>query len=239
MISDEISPGEYANFMVEMVENLIDRLLILPEVSRIVLTFNMPETMNIKDDSKIVCINNPVPSGFGANHNKAFRYCNTDYFCVLNPDIEILLNPFPLLITLMQSYPAEIAAPLVLSPIGIVEDSVRKFPSLVKLLLKLLGLSRNDYKITLGMPTFEPDWFAGMFMLFGSNTYIKLNGFDESYFLYYEDVDICWSAHQLGLKTVYCPEVSVVHHAQRASRHNFRHMRWHLRSMLRYLGKCV
>jgi GT2 family glycosyltransferase len=139
----------------------------------------------------------------------------------------------------MQSYPAEIAAPLVLSPIGMVEDSVRKFPSLGMLLLKLLGLSKNDYKITLGMPNFEPDWLAGMFMVFRSKTYIKLNGFDESYFLYYEDVDICRRAYKLGLKIVCCPQVSVVHHAQRASRHNFRHMRWHLGSMLRYLGKSV
>jgi GT2 family glycosyltransferase len=224
---------------IEMVNDLIDRLLKLPEVSRIVLTCNTPETLNIKDEEKMVCINNSVPKGFGANHNKAFSYCNTDYFCVLNPDIELTQNPFSILTSLMQSYPAEIAAPLVLSPIGMVEDSVRKFPSLGMLLLKLLGLSKNDYKITLGMPNFEPDWLAGMFMVFRSKTYIKLNGFDESYFLYYEDVDICRRAYKLGLKIVCCPQVSVVHHAQRASRHNFRHMRWHLGSMLRYLGKSV
>ena len=224
---------------IEMVNDLIDRLLKLPEVSRIVLTNNTPQTLNIKEEEKMVYINNSVPKGFGANHNTAFSYCTTDYFCVLNPDIELTQNPFSLLTSLMQSYPAEIAGPLVLSPIGMVEDSVRYFPSLGKLLLKLMGLSRNDYKITLGMPTFEPDWLAGMFMVFRSKTYKKLNGFDESYFLYYEDVDICRRASKLGLKIVCCPQVSVVHHAQRASRHNFRHMRWHLASMLRYLGKSV
>jgi GT2 family glycosyltransferase len=223
----------------EMVKKLIDILLTLPEVSRIVLTFNIPETLFIKDESKIICINNSIPNGFGANHNTAFSYCNTDYFCVLNPDIELLQNPFPLLISQMQSYPAEIAAPLVFSPIGMVEDSVRKFPSMFKLLLKLLGISRNDYQNKIGMTSFEPDWFAGMFMLFHSNTYLKLNGFDESYFLYYEDVDICRRAHQLSIKLVCCPDVFVVHHAQRASRKNFRHMRWHLASMLRYLSKTV
>ena len=223
----------------EMVIALINRLLMFREVSLIVVTINTPETFKISDDQRIVFINNQTPKGFGANHNAAFSYCTSDYFCVLNPDIELPQNPFPFLINFMKSYPAEITAPLVLSPNGLVEDSVRIFPTLSRLFFKALGVSRNDYQISIGMKTFEPDWFAGMFMLFGSNTYIKLNGFDESYFLYYEDVDICWRAHQLGLKIVYCPEVSVVHHAQRASRHNFRHMRWHLGSMLRYLGKSV
>jgi len=223
----------------EMVIALINRLLMFREVSLIVVTINTPETFKISDDQRIVCINNQNPKGFGANHNAAFSYCTSDYFCVLNPDIELPQNPFPFLINFMKSYPAEITAPLVLSPNGSVEDSVRIFPTLSRLIFKALGVSRNDYQITIGMTTFEPDWFAGMFMLFRSNTYIRLNGFDESYFLYYEDVDICWRAHQLGLKIVFCPEVSVVHHAQRASRHNFHHMRWHLTSMLRYLCKSV
>ena len=223
----------------EMVIALINRLLMFREISLIVLTINTPVTFKINDDQRIVCINNQTPKGFGANHNAAFSYCTSDYFCVLNPDIELPQNPFPFLINFMKSYPAEITAPVVLSPNGLVEDSVRIFPTLSRLIFKALGVLRNDYQILIGMKTFEPDWFAGMFMLFGSNTYIKLNGFDESYFLYYEDVDICRRAYKLGLKIVCCPQVSVVHHAQRASRHNFRHMRWHLGSMLRYLGKSV
>jgi GT2 family glycosyltransferase len=66
---------------------------------------------------------------------------------------------------------------------------------------------------------------------------MQLHGFDENYFLYYEDVDICRRARLMGLKIVCCPEVAVVHNAQRASRKNIHHMRWHIASMFRYLGK--
>lgn len=221
----------------DMASRLVKRLLLFTEVSRVVLTCNILEILHIADDARLVLIKNPTPKGFGANHNAAFRLCNTNYFCVLNPDIELPRNPFPFLTGAMQSFPADIAAPLVLASACTIEDNVRRFPTLSSLLLKALGGQDGRYIITPGQPSFEPDWVAGMFMLFWAKAYKKLHGFDESYFLYYEDVDICLRAHRFGLKVLCCPQVTVVHHAQRASRRNVRHMRWHFASMLRYLGK--
>jgi len=221
----------------DMTSRLLKRLLTFPEVSKVVLVCNIPESIPNTKNSRILRINNPLPKGFGANHNMAFSYCASEYFCVLNPDIELPQNPFPFLINAMQSQPSAMAAPLILAPNGMADDSVRYFPTLGTLIMKLLGGSNDRYKITPGQPPFEPDWIAGMFMLFQSNAYTKLHGFDENYFLYYEDVDICRRAHQLDLKIICCPEVAVVHHAQRASRKSLHHMRWHLASMYRYLSK--
>lgn len=221
----------------DMASRLLQNLLTFPEVSKVVLTCNIPESILTTENDRLIRVNNPVPKGFGANHNMAFSYCDTAYFCVLNPDIELPRDPFPMLISAMKSYPSEIAAPLVLTPKGMVEDSVRYFPTLGMLIMKLLGVSDGRYKITQGQPYFEPDWVAGMFMLFCAKAYKQLQGFDENYFLYYEDVDICRRAHQLGFKIVCCPEVAIVHHAQRASRKSIKHMRWHLASMYRYLRK--
>jgi len=221
----------------DMTSRLVQRLLKFPEVSKIVLICNIPETILETENNRVLRIDNPVPKGFGANHNMAFSYCTTEYFCVLNPDIELPQNPFPLLTIAMQSHQSGIAAPMVLAPNGEVEDSVRTFPTLGMLILKLLGMSDGRYKIIQGQLPFEPDWVAGMFLLFRSCAYMQLHGFDESYFLYYEDVDICRRAHQLGLKIVYLPQVAVIHNAQRASRKSVRHMRWHLGSLCRYLSK--
>jgi len=223
----------------EMLKSLLGRLLEFAEVSKVVVTHNIPDAFTSITNNRVLHIHNPIPKGFGANHNKAFSYCTTENFCVLNPDIEFTQNPFPHLTSVMKSFPAEIAAPLVIAPNGEVEDSARHFPTLGTLILKFLGVSDGRHIISQDTSPFEPDWVAGMFLLFRSCTYVQLDGFDECFFLYYEDVDICRRAHKLDKKIVYCPEVSVVHHAQRASRHNFRHMRWHLASMLRYLGKSV
>jgi len=221
----------------DMASRLVDRLLEFTEVSNVVLTCNIPEKLHLNDVAQVLRINNLVPKGFGANHNAAFKHCATNYFCVLNPDIELPSNPFPLLTVAMRSHLAEITAPLALATTGRVEDNVRRFPTASSLFLKALGGPDGRHKITPGQLPFEPDWVAGMFMLFSVKAYERLQGFDEKYFLYYEDVDICRRAHQLGLKIVCCPQVTVVHHAQRASRKSIRHMGWHLASMCRFLSK--
>ena len=74
-------------------------------------------------------------------------------------------------------------------------------------------------------------------MLFRSEDFARLKGFDERFFLYYEDVDICIRVWQLSLRVAACPRVSVVHHARRDSRRSLRHLRWHLESMGRYFLK--
>jgi hypothetical protein len=74
-----------------------------------------------------------------------------------------------------------------------------------------------------------------MFVLFRSADFARLGGFDERFFLYYEDVDICARAWKEGMRVATCPGVSAIHDAQRANRRDWRHMRWQLASMMRYL----
>ncbi len=72
-------------------------------------------------------------------------------------------------------------------------------------------------------------------MLFRSEVYSELAGFDERYFLYYEDVDLCRRLRRRGYDVRLLPSVSAVHDARRESRRSLRHLRWHLASMLRFM----
>jgi len=81
----------------------------------------------------------------------------------------------------------------------------------------------------------EVDWVAGMFMLFDSAVFRATSGFDEAYFLYYEDVDLCRRLRRAGRKVVYVPGAEVIHDAQRGSRRQLSLMRHHAASMLRFL----
>lgn len=200
----------------------------------IVLTSNVPENLDaVPADVEIV--RNTTRKGFGANHNAAFRHCDTPYFCVANPDIRLDSDPFPALLTALSDSKVGLAAPLVRSPLGAIEDSARKFPTFASLFSKALGRTSGlDYEMT--ATPLRPDWVAGMFMLFPSAIYRKLGGFDERYFLYYEDVDLCARLRREGLDVVLTPAAEVVHHAQRASRRNLRHAWWHAQSMLRFLS---
>jgi GT2 family glycosyltransferase len=188
-------------------------------------------------DARLLEIANHRPAGFAANHNAAFKHCTLPYFCSLNPDISLQNDPFLPLLAVMQETGAAIAAPLVRNPSGQIDDSVRCFPTIRSLLSKAMGRPCDNCKIDKSHSHLHPNWVAGMFMLFRSDEFRRLQGFDERFFLYYEDVDICARAWKAGMKVVACPSVSVVHDAQRTSHHNFRYMRWHLASMARYFYK--
>jgi len=220
-----------------MVERLVAALLDCPEVGQVIVTRNIPESLALPENARVTSIDNSQPAGFAANHNAAFCHCNQPYFCPINPDIRLLNNPFPALITSMKKKDAALAAPLVRNPSGKLEDNIRFFPTLRSLLLKLLSISDGRYLSADGPSVFCPEWVAGMFMLFRSADFRRLGGFDPRFFLYYEDVDICVRAWKAGIKVVACPAISVEHDAQRASHRNLRHLRWHLVSMARYFIK--
>lgn len=220
-----------------MVVRLIESLLACEEVKQIIVTRNIPEALAIPDSDRIVLLDNKTPKGFGENHNAAFQHCKQSYFCPLNPDIALQGDLFGVLVSEMEKSKAGIAAPLVVAPTGGVEDSVRHFPNLCSLARKICGGADGRYDLKLNDPVFSPDWVAGMCMLFRSADYARLNGFDQGYFLYYEDVDICARAWKAGMKVIVCPSVSVVHDARRDSHRSLRHLRWHLASMGRYFIK--
>ncbi len=220
-----------------MVAGLVEQLLACPEVGQVIVTYNVPEQTTVFSDHRVEVIVNRTPQGFGANHNAAFRRCREAFWGVLNPDIELTRNPFPDLLDVFKDESVGLAAPLVMHPSGGLEDSIRLFPTLTALLGKLMGCDNSRYAVLPGRPMFCPEWVAGMFMLFRASSFAALRGFDEGYYLYYEDVDICWRAWRMGKKVVACPSASVIHDARRASRGNWQHRRWHLASMLRFLAR--
>lgn len=224
----------------ELVSKLLEDLARCPYVSEIIVTQNIPEREILSPASlrsRIRLIRNDQPLGFAANHNQAFRQSRSSMFAVLNPDIRFEGDPFPKLMDPITASGVAIAAPAVHNPNGVLEDSIRRFPTLSSLVAKALHLSSGQIHFDAHSEYFCPDWVAGMFMLFRRETYADLGGFDEGFFLYYEDVDICVRAWRAGMKILVCPSVSVVHDARRDSHRSMLHLRWHLASMARYFAK--
>jgi N-acetylglucosaminyl-diphospho-decaprenol L-rhamnosyltransferase len=220
-----------------MVERLVQSLLDLPEVAQIIITQNIPESCLLTFPERVLCLQNLIPKGFAANHNAAFQHCCHPLFCVMNPDVALSANPFPHLIASIENAQGAVVAPLVSAPDGCLEDSIRRFPSIRSLLAKALYGSDGRYDLKKGTKDFFPDWVAGMFMLFQSRDFQSLHGFDEGFFLYYEDVDICVRTWKTGMRVVACPSVVIEHDARRDSRRNPRYLIWHLLSMARYFAK--
>jgi GT2 family glycosyltransferase len=206
----------------------------------VILTLNIPEYLTVGDGAypfQLKLIRNDAPKGFGANHNAAFASVTSPFFCVVNPDVRLKSDLFPALIKVFTGDRVAVAGPLVRAPDGRVEDSARRFPTAYSLLRKSFVKSQGPDYSTDGGQT-EVDWVAGMFMLFDSRAFRGVGGFDEDYFLYYEDVDICRRLGALRRSVVCVPEVEIIHEARRASRHNLRHAWWHAKSIFRFLRSC-
>ena len=205
-------------------------------MAEILVTENVQEGLeSLVHESSIPIriVPNSQPKGFGTNHNQAFRLAQGSYFCVANPDIRFQEDPFEKLVDCMESCGAALAAPRVVDERGAIEDSARFLPTPFGILKKALGFaSRLDYPDS-DRPFF-PDWVAGMFMLFRKEAFAEVDGFDEGYRLYYEDVDVCARLRLTGQKIVLCPGAVVVHAARRESHRNPQYFKWHLRSMLRF-----
>jgi N-acetylglucosaminyl-diphospho-decaprenol L-rhamnosyltransferase len=166
---------------------------------------------------------NDRPAGFGANHNSAFAHCYSEFFCVLNPDVE-LAGP-----ELWRSLVAEacapqsgLAYPVLLNPDGSRQDNEREAVTPTALLRRHL----------LKQPQRGVDWVSAAFWLVPAQIYRRLGGFDERFFMYCEDTDFCLRLRLIGL-TLRRVEVAVVHQAMRGSGREVRHLAWHLQSLWR------
>lgn len=221
-----------------MVNDLLEDVASYSPNLNVLLTCNVPERVAIRGESLQTFhrFENVNAKGFGSNHNAAFRRCDSSFFCVANPDVRLLSDPFPGLLACMDDPKVGLVAPRVVDPAGNPEDSARYFPTPANLAAKILHMDEGRYPVV-GEAPMEVDWVAGMFMLFRAEAFRDIGGFDDRFFLYYEDVDICARLWKAGWKVMLHPGVSVIHAAQRSSRRKPRYMAWHLSSMARYFAK--
>ena len=212
----------------------------------VILTLNLPEPEPVALDTlpyEVRLIQNQSPKGFGANHNAAFEECNGDYFIILNPDIELTEDPFGPLLALAEKDSRNICAPLILDTAGQVEDSARNFPTpyglFKRLLCRLLGRAIMPDTLKQDADTLQPDWVAGMFVMVARETYQRLGGFNDEYFLYFEDVEFGARARLAGCHIVVSKHARVIHQAQRDSHRRLRYMVWHLQSAAKFFLSLV
>jgi hypothetical protein len=191
-------------------------------------------------------INDDFGLGFGKNNNYVFEYCRTklnmnndDFFIVLNPDVKIEINAIHKLIKWMVDENNKLAAINLFknSDMTIYDNSVRKFPGFIDFLSSFMFKKNNVLynKNQILLPT-DVDWAAGSFLAFKVSHYALLNGFSDRYFMYCEDIDICYRSHLYKIPVRYYPDVKAIHFAKHANRSIFsKHFLWHVTSIIKFL----
>jgi N-acetylglucosaminyl-diphospho-decaprenol L-rhamnosyltransferase len=224
------------------IEQLLESLQLHEQLGRlqIILTDNLwneiPNEISIPD---VTLLRNRSPLGFASNQNQAFRTAAGKYFCILNPDVVFEEEIFPTLIGRLESGQADIIAPLIVDSSATPQDSFRAFPTPFELVRRRLPGYRFSPPSKDEAGLVRPDWVAGMFILMKSETFRQLQGFDERYHLYFEDVDFCARARLAGLKLVVDTNIRVQHNAHRGSRKKLVYLLWHLQSAVRFFTSIV
>jgi N-acetylglucosaminyl-diphospho-decaprenol L-rhamnosyltransferase len=206
---------------------------------RVLLTLNLhSEEIDLAPfrNLRIEILRNDKPLGFGANHNRAFALCRTPWFVVLNPDLRLAANePFTSLLACARQHPqVGVVAPRVMSSAGVAEDSVRQNLTPWSLARRHLFGRRKpavvDSPAGIGTPF---RWLAGMCLVFNSAAFRAVGGFDERFFLYCEDYDLCARLYNNGYRLLLDQGSQVIHDAQRGSHRSMRYLYWHLSGLLR------
>ena len=198
----------------------------------IVVTLNVPEHEGFDRSrwpGRIIWRENPEPRGFGANHNAALKDSAADWYAIVNPDVRVREDVFRLLMAAGTRDPSiALVAPTIVNSRNVLQDSARALPTPPRILYRatLRWLART--------PRLEAarQWYAGMFMLVRAEAFRAVGGFDERFYLYYEDADLCARLRLAGYRLEQ-HSARVVHDAQRTSNQSFRYLKWHVESLLR------
>jgi GT2 family glycosyltransferase len=181
--------------------------------------------------------------GFGAAHNLVLNKLCSNFHLILNPDVVFSVGVISSLITALNENPTvAFVTPKVRYPSVKPQYICRKHPTLFDLLNRKLKISNDqflnrEYRDRDLQKPFYPDFIHGCFMLFNTTDLKNLKGFDERFFLYMEDADICRRIDEIGKKKLYYPKVEIIHHHQQGSSKSIKLFIIHTSSAIKYFLK--
>ena len=194
-------------------------------------------------------VDNPRNVGYGAALNQGASLTRSDLLLFLNADTRLPEGSLEPLQERLTDERVGVVAPRLSYPDGRLQLSCRRgysprsvlgrrlpfffLPALEPALRHHLMLD-DDHDQTL-----YPDWVQGSCLMMRRSVFDRLGGFDERFFLYFEDYDLCTRVRSSGLEVVYDPRSEVIHHYARLSGRPMLSREWwlHLQSALRYYAK--
>lgn len=191
-------------------------------------------------------IEQPSNNGFGRSHNYILSKIHSEYHAVINPDITFDGNMLKKMADYMDANEdVVLLTPKVLNLDGTIQRLPKRKPTLKYLISgrlerysKKLKAIRDEYTMA-GVDFEEPtevDFCTGCFMFIRTEVLKKLNGFDDRFFMYFEDVDLTQRAKNYG-KTIIYPDAKVYHSWSRESFQKFKCFFIHVSSMFKYFYK--
>jgi len=171
--------------------------------------------------------------GFARGVNQGLAATTAPYVLIMNPDCRLMAGAIGTLRAVLDVHAqCAIVGPRILNPDGSVQGSARGDPDMLTGLFGRTGLLRRvmpflpiarrnvvvDEAIRSGQESSAVDWLSGACMLARRDALAAVNGFDERFFLYWEDADLCRRLRARGYHVRYVPGATAIHRVGQSSR---------------------
>lgn len=193
--------------------------------------------------------------GFGAGMNIGLTAAQGEYRLILNPDIAILSNELERMIAYLRDHPAVgVLGPKLVNPDSSLQYTCFNFPTILTPFYRRSFLGKLPWgrkKLDRYLMSWwdhatnrDVDWLLGACLLMPATALAKVGLFDERFFMYFEDIDLCRRMWEQGYRVVYFADAEIVHYHQRTSAETAwifglfnRVTREHIKSWLKYFAK--
>jgi GT2 family glycosyltransferase len=170
----------------------------------------------------VVLLSNPENGGYGAAANQAIAQARGDYVLLLNSDAYPLPGAARALQDHLDRHPrAGVVGPRLINPDGSLQPSCYPFPTGFYLFLEESRLGSLARRVPFLQDRYlrawphdavrEIPWVLGAALAIRRSAFLPIGGFDESYFMYAEEIDLCFRLEAAGWQTHFTPEATVVH----------------------------
>ncbi|GMU33291.1 MAG: hypothetical protein AMXMBFR20_11630 [Planctomycetia bacterium] len=224
------------------------------EPIELIVTNNSPsQHLSFPGNDLAVTVLDADNPGFAAGINRAFRASKGEFIMLANPDLQVTAHALDSAVALLKSHPdVGIVLPRLFYADGRVQPSVRRFYTWLVVLyarspFRALGWRPEFFRrylceeLTSLPANSEPvdvDWGLGGAMFLRRADCESGGIFDERFFLYFEDVDLCLRTWQSGRRVVLAPGIECIHAHRRSSGNPLSAAGWHhFRSMMRFVAK--
>ncbi len=172
--------------------------------------------------AQVSLIPNTVNVGFAAANNQAFEQSTGDYIFLVNPDAAVQAGSIDHAVEFLENHDdCALCGGKIVSPDGHLEPSARRFPTAWRNFAILSGLSDRypncrmfggaDYKHFDHETAIDVDWVPGTFTAIRRSVLEELGFFDERFYLYYEETDLCLRVRRAGKTVFFIPSAQVDH----------------------------
>ncbi|MBN2382499.1 glycosyltransferase family 2 protein [bacterium] len=195
--------------------------------------------------------------GFAAANNRAVRHARGTFLFLINPDIVFMQDPIPDMLAFHgPDLKIGTIGPKLVYPDGRLQPSRGTFPHLLLTISQLFRLKRLLPRDEILIPVLAPllgnlfaqwrkadrtqvvDYTTGAALWIRRDLFIEMNGFDERFFLYFEEIDLCKRLHEKGYRNYFLPSVTMVHEVSSSTETAPGFKKQHFQqSLLSYYGK--